>query len=371
MGLGMGAYGYTGLQAFACGASLSSTSLGTTLALLAPGPATTAKSDSGREKEKKTGNFTDMDLRRTRVGCVLVCAALLDDVLGLVVAGIITGLAQAESGGGANIQWPTIVRPILVSIAKAVRLHWRDVWRSRRGSLLDLAIPQPPSAHHYPMPTFSNHSTPAVLSPCYRPHLMAFVAGSGYAGTSELFGAYLAGALVGYIFGEEDVADGGEDKPSGEISGLTACQCDFTGMGNATVIQGKASHRVVWRGLVYALLMVLAKMAVGVWMLVWPEPKDTMRGRGLARKGVDGAKDANLGMESRINGEAERCSHLCPKHGWRSLGGVYGLHTEITIEAETANIRTRAGTMECTRQRNVATMEMKKLARGCSVQCPT
>ncbi|KAF8953377.1 hypothetical protein BDZ97DRAFT_1872648 [Flammula alnicola] len=68
---------------------------------------------------------------------------------------------------------------------------------------------------------------------------------------------------------------------------LTACKCNFTGTGDATVIQGKASHRVVWHGLVYALLMVLAKMAVGVWMLVWPELKDTVRGRGLARKGTE------------------------------------------------------------------------------------
>jgi Kef-type K+ transport system membrane component KefB len=45
------AYGYTTMQTFAAGASLSSTSLGTALALLTP------------------------ELRKTRTGCVLMCAA--------------------------------------------------------------------------------------------------------------------------------------------------------------------------------------------------------------------------------------------------------------------------------------------------------
>ncbi|KAF8953379.1 hypothetical protein BDZ97DRAFT_1872654, partial [Flammula alnicola] len=38
-----------------------------------------------------------MDLRRTCIGCALVYAALLDVVLGLVIARIIPGLTQAES----------------------------------------------------------------------------------------------------------------------------------------------------------------------------------------------------------------------------------------------------------------------------------
>ena len=175
MGLGMGAYGYGGLRAFASGASLASTSLGTTLALLAPTSVT-----SGSEKERTP----DMDLRRTRVGCVLVCAALLDDILGLVIAGIIPGLAQTGSGDSSRVQWPLIVRPILVSVAfgmgtplAAVSLRWvihRFISkRTPRPQFLFLVI---------------------VLV------LMAFVAGSGYAGTSELFGAYLAGAFISYVF---------------------------------------------------------------------------------------------------------------------------------------------------------------------------
>lgn len=42
---------------------------------------------------------------------------------------------------------------------------------------------------------------------------------------------------------------------------------------NATttkVMSGAASHRVVWRGIIYSILMVIAKMAVGLWMLIWP-----------------------------------------------------------------------------------------------------
>ncbi|KAF8955194.1 hypothetical protein BDZ97DRAFT_320981 [Flammula alnicola] len=128
-----------------------------------------------------------------------------------------TWTGSSRVGGGANIRWPTIVHPILVSIAfgfgtpvvamglrKAVRLHWRDVWErvqkrlglSRRGSLLDLSststsitvvIPQPPVRT-----TTQRQLSPST--PCRHLFLvaivltlMAFVADSGYAGTSELF----------------------------------------------------------------------------------------------------------------------------------------------------------------------------------------
>lgn len=196
MGLGMGAYGYGGLQAFASGASLASTSLGTTLALLAP--TSTAPVTSESEKERTP----DMDLRRTRVGCVLVCAALLDDILGLVIAGIIPGLAQTGAADSPKVQWSVIVRPVLVSVAFGLGTPLAAIglrWAIHR--FISKATPRPQFLVLF------------IISV-----LMAFVAGSGYSGTSELFGAYLAGAFVSHVFPAQDdaasLADDSVDRMS-------------------------------------------------------------------------------------------------------------------------------------------------------------
>ncbi|KAF8954086.1 hypothetical protein BDZ97DRAFT_1928857 [Flammula alnicola] len=159
--------------------------------------------------EKKTGNFTDMDLRRTRVGCILVCVALLDDVLGLVIAGIIP---QAESE----------VVPTYGTYGRASGSQppWSLLDLSSTSTSITVMIPQPPMRTTIQRQLSPSTPCPQFFLVAIVLTLMAFVADSGYAGTSELFGAYLAGALVGYVFGKEDVANGGEDKPSGEVSGL-------------------------------------------------------------------------------------------------------------------------------------------------------
>ncbi|KAF8173682.1 Sodium/hydrogen exchanger family-domain-containing protein [Pholiota molesta] len=329
MGLGMGAYGYTGLQAFASGAALCSTSLGTTLALL-------ASSSSG------------VDLRRTRVGCVLVSAALLDDIIGLVIAGIIPGLAQSESG----IRWPIVVRPILVSLAFGfgtpvaamwlrwlIRFPWKDAWATSR-TTFDCRCRRPSSFRHTTSPTRRRSGSgprPQFLFILIILTLMGFVAGTSYAGTSELFGAYLAGAFIGYVFeegagpraepqdglsvsnhcqdttGSKPETDGSSGNPThaafvvylqpilthllaplffASIGAALpikamftthpdAVQIVFTVDSNNTsvieIVNGRASHQVIWRGLVYAVLMVLGKMVVGIWMLIWPDPRRKAR----------------------------------------------------------------------------------------------
>jgi Kef-type K+ transport system membrane component KefB len=173
------AYRYTTMQAFAAGASLSSTSLGTTLALLTP------------------------DLRKTRTGCVLMCAALADDIVGLVIAGIIPGLVDNTSNGG-KVHWTIIVRPILVSVAFAVVTPLL-AWGFRKMTKYDCSrigrswIPQ------------LNH--PNVQLIILLLTLIAFVTATKYAGTSVLFGAYLAGLSIGWVFGlDEDVGVGMEQE---------------------------------------------------------------------------------------------------------------------------------------------------------------
>src|SRR5271170_6870114 len=85
----------TSLQAFAAGSALCSTSLGTTFSVL-----------------KASG------LASSRLGVVITSAAMLDDVVGLVMVQMISNLGPNKS----SIAAITIIRPIAVSIAFAVLL---------------------------------------------------------------------------------------------------------------------------------------------------------------------------------------------------------------------------------------------------------
>ena len=79
----------TALQAFVAGAALCSASLGTTFTIL------------------KTSGLT-----KTRLGTVLTSAAMMDDVVGLVLVQVISKLGSDSS----SIHPITVVRPIVVSI---------------------------------------------------------------------------------------------------------------------------------------------------------------------------------------------------------------------------------------------------------------
>lgn len=166
-------YGYSPLEAFAAGATLSSTSLGTTLAALnsvsrltsSPGAGSEAKkhSDAGmisccfhpmyrllnfpfpqvtemtidsqpavrvsREMNSlrrapsspvsvcSTRSSPSMSLQQTRIGTVLTSAAIIDDVVGLVIAALIPALAdlQSSSSSHSGLAW-TLIRPLLSSL---------------------------------------------------------------------------------------------------------------------------------------------------------------------------------------------------------------------------------------------------------------
>ncbi|OXV12089.1 hypothetical protein Egran_00149 [Elaphomyces granulatus] len=157
----------TPLQAFTAGAALCSTSLGTTFTVL------------------KTSGLT-----QSRLGVVLPSSAMLDDVVGLVMVQVIANLRITESTFSAS----TVVRPIGVSIAFAIvvpvvcrfvvkplvtKLRRSDA-KPNRFLIIKSQV------------AFSIHT--AIL--------IGFVVGSSYAGTSNLFAAYLAGACISWYDSE-------------------------------------------------------------------------------------------------------------------------------------------------------------------------
>lgn len=153
----------TPVQAFAAGAALCSTSLGTTFTIL---------STSGLDK--------------SRLGVILSSAAMLDDVAGLVMVKVISNLGSSASAFSST----TVVRPVFVSIAFAVIIPFtcrlliqpltKYLWvRISKAERLERHFASPPVA-------FVAHT---LL-------LVALITGSTYAGTSNLFAAYIAGAVV-------------------------------------------------------------------------------------------------------------------------------------------------------------------------------
>ena len=267
------------VQAFAAGAALCSTSLGTTFTVLA------------------TSGLTE-----SRLGVVLSSAAMMDDVVGLVMVQIIPTL-----GAGSSFTEITVIRPVFVSIAFAVLIP-----------LICLFVAKPviQKACDY-LQRSENAGYKAVFwSPkaalVYQTAiLLAMVTGSTYAGTSNLFAAYLAGAAVTWLgdsvtINEHEQSSPGPTTPphsgqpprrsqshsahsTGNISthGLSS-PCTgravyehyyssavesllrplfFASIGFAIPITKMFSGRVVWRGIVYTILMVFAKLICGLWLV--------------------------------------------------------------------------------------------------------
>lgn len=158
--------GASSLQAFAAGAALCATSLGTTFTLLGT---------SG--------------LSASRLGVVLTSAAMMDDVVGLIMVQVISNL-----GSSPSLDAVTVIRPVFVSLAFAILLPLmcrfvvlpctRWVSAKRQGS---------------PTSWFSRLLRHEFTALCiHTATLIATVTGATYAGSSGLLGAYIAGAMISW-----------------------------------------------------------------------------------------------------------------------------------------------------------------------------
>ena len=315
----------TPVQAFAAGAALCSTSLGTTFTVLA---------SSG--------------LASSRLGVVLTSAAMMDDVVGLVMVQVISNL------GGDSFGWVTVVRPVLVSVGFAVV-----------APLLCLLVAKPVTvwlnSYRDAHPSTRLHNLLQRTQTAFAIHaliLIGLVTGATYAGTSNLFAAYIAGAAISWWDSEvahpicqtsKPVEPAGHEKtvasatgaregasPSptptpptaadsdGIITNVPTTQVDqtndskqphqtspspgiatyqtggsaiyehyyqpavskilqpffFASIGFSIPITRMFSGAIVWRGFVYTMLMAAAKLACGVWLIRLP----ALSGRGRAGK---------------------------------------------------------------------------------------
>lgn len=255
--------GTTPLQSFAAGAALSATSLGTTFSIL-----------------------TASGFARTRLGVVLTSAAMMDDVVGLVMIQVVAELGSGAVSGG------TVGRPVGASVGLLVFVVVGCRWgvgpvyrRFLAGGELGLL----------------GGGERAFL--VHSGVLVALVAGASYAGTSVLFAAFLAGAAVSWwdkmvsqtiaTPTSSEAAPEPEPKPELSTPGPTPevwtgarvyehyyappvtrilVPFFFASIGFSIPITQLFKGSTVWRGLVYAFLMALGKFMTGIWLLRFSLP---------------------------------------------------------------------------------------------------
>ncbi len=178
------------LAAFSAGASLCSTSLGTTFAILSAA-----------------------NMQKTRTGVVLVGASMLDDVVGLVMVNIVTTL-----GHGAPGAWP-IARPIAASFGLLIVTFCitpfilKPAWTSALACLPASGLVV--EANRTNGAPTSKHSALRQAAVIVRrtPHLafilsmavlLIFITIASFIDASVLFAAFLAGGIVNYLWNVDD-----------------------------------------------------------------------------------------------------------------------------------------------------------------------
>lgn len=280
------------VQAFAAGAALCSTSLGTTFTVLA------------------TSGLTESRLR-----VVLTSAAMMDDVVGLIMVQIISSL-----GAGSSFNEITVIRPVFVSIAFAVLVPLICLYVAKPIVLgANDHLRQPDNARYRAI-----FCSPKASFVYQTGILLAMITGATYAGTSNLYAAYLAGASITWLDGclanhkREQTSIAGSttsqnagqssrspslhrvnsnrsasisEHPNTNTSSLPqehtgACSGKgvyekyyspavesilrplfFASIGFAIPITRMFTGRVIWRGLVYTILMAFAKVICGFWLV--------------------------------------------------------------------------------------------------------
>ncbi|KAL8393769.1 hypothetical protein RB595_003497 [Gaeumannomyces hyphopodioides] len=326
--------GASALQCFAAGAALCSTSLGTTFTIL---------STSG--------------LSATRLGSVLSTAAMMDDVVGLVMVQVVSSLGSAGDGGAADssvsVEPVTILRPVLVSITFAVviplanRYLLRPAMRhldDKEEKVHKQEQPQQGGKNNYNKRRAVIFGVLATREGALIIHtalLLGLVAAAAYAGASVLLAAYLAGIMVCWWDAERETrrqqvmpstSANGESSPAGNdghaqdehgrntstlsITAQPAGTGDGVPPSASTTLLRKSEHTgvfiyehyygaavrrilkpfffasigfsipvtkmfsgpIVWKGLIYTILMMLSKVICGLWLVRLP-------GRGSGRGG--------------------------------------------------------------------------------------
>ena len=273
----------TPVAAFAAGAALSSTSLGASFTILL------------------TSGF-----KQSRVGIILTSAAVLDDIFGLVMIKIISNL------GDGSFNAISVIRPVFVSIAlivivgvivKFLMLPFALWFRKQKKSFPRILRILSMTKNYY----FVLHTIV----------LIGLITGATYAGASNLTAAYVFGAALSWLdetlisvefdteaqeeksnFNQDSIINNLEspitefsnDNNGKEEFEIYDQELGFTGskvfdefysqvvnkilqpiffasIGFSIPITQMFIGRLIWKGFIYALLMIVSKFACGLWLI--------------------------------------------------------------------------------------------------------
>lgn len=234
---------YGALETFIVGAALSTTSIGTTFVVLS--------------------SSAKIDFTQSKVGTVLVSAALFDDIVGLIMVSIISNLGGISDGGDANIGW-IVGRPILASMAIGAISPLLAIYAAG------------PLYRRWMEPHIRNvghNATVCMLTLILSAHLVV----CAYAGASLLFGAFLAGTFLSTLpsspantaqaeHGEEIVPTFHETFER-YVSGAQRFVLEplfFASIGFAIPFKRLWTSIIIWRGIVFSLLMIIGKVSLRV-----------------------------------------------------------------------------------------------------------
>ncbi|SNX87915.1 uncharacterized protein MEPE_06626 [Melanopsichium pennsylvanicum] len=303
-------FGYKHLESFAIGAALASTSLGTTFAVLSSckTPSDTSQNPANENPDKAA----DHGIADTRIGTILVGAALLDDIVGLVITSVISILGSASDSitGITSIEPWIIARPIVSSflllvitwlltqfvlapIAKRVVIPYLDrlVQASQTYSLRGArsAEPQASNANKLLARFVMNQKLQqfAALT-MLTSVVLAYSVISEEIGSSLLIGAFCSGALMKYMYslwgerssapdhGMNDNADGiwspdyllSTKSSLGVVQNTLLMPFFFSSIGSAIPVKSMFEGTTVWRGIIFAGLMAFAKVCAGGWVFL-------------------------------------------------------------------------------------------------------
>lgn len=248
-------FGYGALETFIIGAALSTTSIGTTFVVISSSPR--------------------IDFTHTKVGTVLISAALFDDVVGLIMVSVISNLGGIGEGGGGNIGW-IVGRPILASFA--IGAVSPLLAKFAAGPLYRSFVER-----H--IAVLGHRATICLMTIVLSAHLVV----CAYAGASLLFGAFLAGTFLSTLSdgptqavesedGRTLVAPAFHETFEAFISGPQALVLEplfFASIGFAIPFKRLWTGTVVWRGIVLSLLMAIGKVRNDAPPLLCPEVNST------------------------------------------------------------------------------------------------
>ncbi|OCF71468.1 hypothetical protein I204_07526 [Kwoniella mangroviensis CBS 8886] len=272
---------FSTLHAFAAGAALSSTSLGTSLSVLNPAS-------------------VEFDLRQSKLGTALLSAAVMDDVVAFVLSSILNNLGVTSSEGNTSIG-KNVGRTVGVTIGLGIVL----IPVSR--FLLKPLYAKLQSTDRWKEATWGGEPMLVGLMAVF---FIGMIAAAGFAGTSPLYGAYIAGLACAYL---SDAADthssvkkrkGSEEDITREESHTLRSSFErfltpiltyvfvpvfFGSIGYCIPFVPLWKGKIIWRGIIYAILMCIGKLACGLWLIFWPQSKKTtnaISGSGSSWKGA-------------------------------------------------------------------------------------